>query len=187
MNNKFNWVMLLRISNKENKTRILARKKFESFNVDISDNDIIVYGAGVGGGILSQNKGLLTADNQFIKYEDVISIKDKIDVNVDSIINFGLIGVALDNSTFKSIEIIFSGGKLNINNVRKTNAMSFIDTVKKRVNEATVKKRVNETKSAIEKTQNPLDQIEKAKTLLDKNIISEEEFQTIKKKFMERL
>jgi hypothetical protein len=168
---------MVKIPRKEMRLRNQVNHKFISNGVDFSD-DMLIYGNGAGGGILLQPEGLLTADNKFIHYRDIKSIKEKININKDEFLAFGLIGMGFDIANSKTIEIKFNEDKILIGNIRNEEAFKFINSVKDKI---------RETEDKSKNTTSPVEEIKMAKDLLDDGAITEEEFQIIKEKVLKKL
>lgn len=98
--------------------------------------------------------------DQFIRYEDITSIGFKKGLLLGQII------------------ISFSGGKFKIDNINKPIGPNFVSNVQKRIADA--RKAGNNHVNAL----SPMDEIKKAKELLEIGAISEEEFNKIKNKYL---
>lgn len=107
------------------------------------------------GRLLGINKG-----DQFVEYEDITGIKFK----------KGLV--------FGELEIFTPGRKIEVERVKKDEGDAFVTLLRKKLEE-TRKETVGEPQKV-----SPMDEIKKAKDLLDAGAITEEEFEIIKKKYL---
>ena len=107
------------------------------------------------GRLIGRNKG-----EQFVEYEDITGIEFK----------KGLV--------FGDLEISTSGMKIEVERVKKDEGDAFITVLRSKLEE-TRKQKYNQ----VEKI-SPMDEIKKAKELLDSGAITEEEFENIKKKYL---
>ena len=95
---------------------------------------------------------------QFIEYEDITGIEFK----------KGLV--------FGDLEISTSGMKIEVERVKKDEGDAFITVLRSKLDEA--------RKEKYGKKISPMDEIKKAKELLDAGAITEEEFEIIKNKYL---
>ncbi|MGB9937257.1 MAG: SHOCT domain-containing protein [Methanobacterium sp.] len=107
------------------------------------------------GRLLGINKG-----EKFVEYEDITGIEFK----------KGLM--------FGDLEIHTSGMKIEVERVKKDDGDAFITLLRSKL-EKTRKEKFGNTKKV-----SPMDEIKKAKELLNSGAITEEEFETIKKKYL---
>ena len=138
----------------------------------------VINGSGVGKSISMEETGIRTGDGQFVLYADITSVEEKRNVSRQGTIAFGVIGLA-GGLTLKTVEIKFVGGKLIIRDVKKDYATKFVHSVRKMISNKRKKSRSN----TINKP-NILEDIQKAKKLLDNGAINQEEFEIIKKKIL---
>jgi hypothetical protein len=106
------------------------------------------------GRLIGRNKG-----EQFVEYEDITGIEFK----------KGLV--------FGDLEISTSGMKIEVERVKKNEGDDFVTVLRDKLKETRLEKQGNTTIS-------PMDEIKKAKELLDAGAITEEEFENIKKKYL---
>lgn len=107
------------------------------------------------GRIIGRNKG-----EQFVEYEDITGIEFK----------KGLV--------FGDLEIATSGMKIEVERVKKDEGDAFVTVLRSKLEEARKEKYGKSEKIS------PMDEIKKAKELLDAGAITEEEFESIKKKYL---
>jgi len=107
------------------------------------------------GRLIGRNKG-----EQFVEYEDITGIEFK----------KGLV--------FGDLEISTSGAKIEVERVKKDEGDAFVTVLRGRLEDARKEKYGKSEKVS------PLDEIKKAKDLLDAGAITEEEYQSIKKKYL---
>lgn len=98
--------------------------------------------------------------DQFLRYEDITSIGFKKGILLGQIV------------------INFSGGKFKIDNITKSIGPIFVSNVQKRIEDA--RKAKNDPQNIV----SPMDEIKKAKELLDIGAITEDEFNAIKNKYL---
>lgn len=80
---------------------------------------------------------------------------------------------------FGTVEIRFSGGKIKIDNVNKELGNLFVSNVKRRM--------INANKNTSANNINPIDEVKKAKDLLDAGAISQEQFEQIRDKYLKMI
>lgn len=107
------------------------------------------------GRLLGVNKG-----EKFVEYEDITGIEFK----------KGLV--------FGELEIHTSGMKIEVERVKKDEGDAFVTVLRDRLAE-TRKQKYGKTEEL-----SPMDEIKKAKELMDMGAITEEEFEAIKKKYL---
>ncbi len=107
------------------------------------------------GRLLGVNKG-----EKFVEYEDITGIEFK----------KGLV--------FGELEIHTSGMKIEVERVKKDEGDAFVTVLRNKLAE-TRKQKYGKTEEL-----SPMDEIKKAKELLDIGAITEEEFEAIKKKYL---
>jgi len=107
------------------------------------------------GRLLGRNKG-----EQFVEYEDITGIEFK----------KGLV--------FGDLEISTSGMKIEVERVKKDEGDAFVTVLRSKLEETRKEKYGKSEKIS------PMDEIKKAKELLDAGAITEEEFESIKKKYL---
>jgi hypothetical protein len=107
------------------------------------------------GRLLGRNKG-----EQFVEYDDITGIEFK----------KGLV--------FGDLEISTSGMKIEVERVKKDEGDAFVTVLRNKLEETRKEKYGKSEKLS------PMDEIKKAKELLDAGAISEEEFENIKKKYL---
>jgi len=98
--------------------------------------------------------------DQFIRYGDITSIA----------LEKGLV--------YDRIDIMFAGGKIKIGLIDKVDGSDFVSSVQEQIANL---RDINENNS---KKSNPIDEIKKAKELLDSGAITEEEFVKLKKRII---
>ncbi|HML04183.1 MAG TPA: SHOCT domain-containing protein [Methanobacterium sp.] len=107
------------------------------------------------GRLIGRNKG-----EQFVEYEDITGIEFK----------KGLV--------FGDLEISTSGMKIEVERVKKDEGDAFVTVLRNKLEETRKQKYGKSEKLS------PMDEIKKAKELLDSGAITEEEFENIKKKYL---
>ncbi|MGZ7209726.1 MAG: SHOCT domain-containing protein [Methanobacterium sp.] len=107
------------------------------------------------GRLIGRNKG-----EQFVEYEDITGIEFK----------KGLV--------FGDLEISTSGMKIEVERVKKDEGDAFVTVLRNKLEE-TRKEKYGKSEQI-----SPMDEIKKAKDLLDAGAITEEEFEAIKKKYL---
>ena len=107
------------------------------------------------GRLIGRNKG-----EQFVEYEDITGIEFK----------KGLV--------FGDLEISTSGMKIEVERIKKDEGDAFITVLRNKLEET------RKQKYAKSEEISPMDEIKKAKDLLDAGAITEEEFENIKKKYL---
>lgn len=107
------------------------------------------------GRLIGRNKG-----EKFVEYEDITGIEFK----------KGLV--------YGDLEISTSGMKIEVERVKKNEGDAFITVLRNKLEETRKQKYGKSEKIS------PMDEIKKAKDLLDAGAISEEEFENIKKKYL---
>lgn len=107
------------------------------------------------GRLIGRNKG-----EQFVEYEDITGIEFK----------KGLV--------FGDLEISTSGMKIEVERVKKNEGDDFVTVLRDKLKETRLEKH-GKTEAI-----SPMDEIKKAKELLDAGAITEEEFENIKKKYL---
>ncbi|WP_431063669.1 SHOCT domain-containing protein [Methanobacterium sp.] len=118
-------------------------------------------------GLKFNRKGIFmrgSRGEQFVRYADIISI------------GYGKKGLVLGNVT-----IMTPGGKIKIKNVPPKEGNRFVSGIQQKI--MGVKSKANEYNTT-QKQISPMDEINKAKKLLDNGIITEEEFNKIKNKYI---
>lgn len=106
------------------------------------------------GRLVGWNKG-----EQFVEYEDITGIE----------FNKGVV--------WGDLEISTSGMKINVERVKKNEGDAFVTVLRNKLRE------INEKKQGKQEI-SPMGEIKKAKELLDSGAITEEEFESIKKKYL---
>lgn len=107
------------------------------------------------GRLIGLNKG-----EKFVEYEDITGIEFK----------KGLV--------FGDLEIHTSGMKIEVERVKKNEGDAFVTVLRDKLKETRKDKLGNSNEIS------PMDEIKKAKELLDTGAITEEEFENIKKKYL---
>jgi len=107
------------------------------------------------GRLIGRNKG-----EQFVEYEDITGIEFK----------KGLV--------FGDLEIHTSGMKIEVERVKKDEGEAFVTVLREKLQET------RHEKTGKYETLSPMDEIKKAKELLDAGAITPEEFEDIKKKYL---
>jgi hypothetical protein len=107
------------------------------------------------GRLLGRNKG-----EQFVEYEDITGIEFK----------KGLVNGDLEIST--------SGMKIEVERVNKNEGDAFVAVLRNKLTES------RQAKAGKSEALSPMDEIKKAKELLDAGAITEEEYEHIKKKYL---
>lgn len=107
------------------------------------------------GRLMGFNKG-----EQFVEYEDITGIKFK----------KGLV--------FGDLEILTAGAKIEVERIKKNEGDAFVTVLRNKL-EDTRKEKYGKSEKL-----SPMDEIKKAKDLLDAGAITEEEYQNIKKKYL---
>ncbi len=79
---------------------------------------------------------------------------------------------------FGDLEISTSGMKIEVERIKKTEGDDFVTVLRDKLTESRLEKQ-GKTEAV-----SPMDEIKKAKELLDSGAISEEEFENIKKKYL---
>jgi hypothetical protein len=114
-----------------------------------------------------------------VRYEDIISIKEKDSYSKHDIVRWGVIGLAAGRR-YKTVDLSYNDGttkeELVLKDINKEEAINFVNAVKNKIN-----------KEKIVETSNPFDRIKDAKSLLDMGAISESEYQVIKDKYLKKL
>lgn len=154
---------------------------FKALQDASKEGNYFITGKGAGDLIHMVNNGIKTGDNQFIPYQNITSIQPKTNISKDTA-KFGVIGVA-GGLTLQTVEISFIGGKIIIKDVNKAEADKFIKAVRMKITKQTSlpeneKSKLNESK---------LDEIKKAKDLLDAGAISQEQFEEIRDKYLKMI
>lgn len=177
---------MVKISKKELYLRRSVNDDFRDIGADYL-NKMVLYGYidGLESGILVQDTGLLTEINEFIKYDDIISI-NALDISSLATATIGVLagGIVTGivsanyNTDYKSVKIKHKDGTIKITQVRKEDAIKFLGEIKKKI---------NENKLEVTNKTSPIDEIEKAKFLLDDGAINEEEYLIIKKNILKKL
>lgn len=174
---------MVKISRKELYLRRSVNDDFRDIGADYL-NKMVLYGYidGVESGILVQDTGLLTEINEFIKYDDIISINNTIDINslattTLAVLAAGIIGAGY-NADYTAVELKHKDGSIKITKVRKEDVIKFLGEIKKKI---------NENKMEVTNTTSHIDEIKKAKLLLDDGAINEEEYLIIKKNILKKL
>ncbi len=114
-------------------------------------------------GIKLKKSGRITRRNkreQFVEYDDITGIEFK----------KGLV--------FGDLEIKSSEMKLEVERVKKNEGDAFVTVLRNKLDEVR-KQKMGKTKQV-----SPMDEIKKAKELLDAGAITEDEFENIKKKYL---
>ncbi|WJI08810.1 hypothetical protein FGU46_01230 [Methanobacterium sp. CWC-01] len=122
-------------------------------------------------GIRIQRKGLYTGwdkGTQFIRYNDITSIGFK----------KGLV--------LGTLEISVPGARIKVRSVNSAHGVTFTNIVQKKVQQVKSKPQQAET-VRVEQKLSPMDEIKKAKELLDIGAINQSEFEEIKNKYMEKI
>lgn len=138
----------------------------------------VITGSGIGKSISMEETGIRTGDGQFVLYEDITSVEEKTNVSRQGAIALGVIGLA-GGLMLKTVEIKFIGGTLTIRDVNKDYANKFVHSVRRMISS---KRKKSMSRSINE--HNVLENIQKAKNLLDNGAITQEEFEIIKKKIL---
>lgn len=107
------------------------------------------------GRLIGRNKG-----EQFIEYEDITGIEFK----------KGLV--------YGDLEVFTSGMKIEVERVKKNEGDAFVTVLRSKMEE-TRQEKIGKSESL-----SPMDEIKKAKELLDAGAITQEEFDNIKKKYL---
>lgn len=107
------------------------------------------------GRLIGRNKG-----EQFIEYEDITGIEFK----------KGLV--------YGDLEVFTSGMKIEVERVKKNEGDAFVTVLRSKLEE-TRQEKVGKSEPI-----SPMDEIKKAKELLDSGAITQEEFENIKKKYL---
>ena len=81
---------------------------------------------------IMKEEGLEFKNGPFISYKNIQSIKNKDIDPTNDIIAFGLVGLATSKS-LKNVEIITTEGKLEIKNVKKKEANTFVNAIKTKI------------------------------------------------------
>ena len=114
-----------------------------------------------------------------VRYDDIISIKEKDNYSKHDIVRWGIIGLAAVRR-FKTVELSYNDGttkeKLVLKDINKEEAINFVNAVKNKIN-----------KEKIVETSDPFDRIKGAKSFLYMGAISESEYQVIKDKYLKKL
>lgn len=123
-------------------------------------------------GLKFDRKGVFLGGNkgeQFVRYADIASI-----------------GYAKKGFVLGNVLIMVPGGRIKIKNVTPIDGNRFVSAIQKRIME--VKSKANEPVEVepvkVQQQISPMDEIKKAKELLDMDIITEEEFNKIKNKYL---
>lgn len=107
------------------------------------------------GRLIGLNKG-----EQFVEYEDITGIEFK----------KGLV--------YGDLEISTSGMKIEVERVKKKDGDAFVTVLRNKLEETRKEKHGEPLKAS------PMDEIKKAKELLDAGAITKEEYENIKKKYL---
>ena len=107
------------------------------------------------GRLIGLNKG-----EQFVEYEDITGIEFKKGI------------------VYGNLEISTSGMKIEVERVKKDEGDAFVTVLRSKLEETRKQKYTTPEKVS------PMDEIKKAKELLDAGAITEEEFENVKKKYL---
>jgi hypothetical protein len=107
------------------------------------------------GRLIGRNKG-----EQFVEYEDITGIEFKKGI------------------VYGDLEISTSGMKIEVERIKKNEGDAFVTVLRNKLEETRKQKYGKPEKIS------PMDEIKKAKELLDSGAITEEEYENIKKKYL---
>lgn len=120
-------------------------------------------------GLMLNRKDIIRGKNageQFIRYEDIISI------------GYAKKGLLLNLGT---LTIMTIGGKIKLINITPKEGNRFVSSIQQIL--TSVKSKTNES-NIVQQQISPMEEIKKAKELLDNGIITEEEFNKLKNKYL---